>query len=79
MFRIPGHVFKRMPPHVLASQGQQPDSDRTDARSPQMLHDVLKANGPVQRAHEHEGISFPHSRGKSLVAALRGVAGSRGP
>lgn len=58
MFRIPGHVFKRMPPHD-GEQGQQPDSIERTPGSPQMLHDVLKANGPVQRAHEHEGSSFP--------------------
>ena len=73
MFRIPSHVFKRMPPHD-GEQGQQPDTIERTPGSPQMLHDVLKADGPVQRAHEHKGIPFPHSRGKGLVAALRGVA-----
>ena len=65
--------FQRMPPHD-GEQGQQPDTIERTPGSPQMLHDVLKADGPVQRAHEHKGMPFPHSRGKGLVAALRGVA-----
>lgn len=78
MFRIPGHVFKRMPPHD-GEQGQQPDSIERTPGSPQMLHDVLKANGPVQRAHEPRGDLVPAQPRQEPRSGSPRRGGSRGP